>query len=182
MEQQAISELVQLSRHGDTKAFEKLAVEFQPLVFSLAFRLLCNEDDAKDVVQETFIRAWTKLNRYKSQYSFCTWIYKIAGNLCYDQLRKQKRSRCSNLSATDLNISSLEDIETSVINRELAHWIEYFTEALTPKQRLVFTLRDIEGLSVDEVQAVTGLTSAKIKSNLYLARTEIKNKLRTISS
>ena len=139
-----------------------------------------SEDEAKDIVQETFIRVWLHLDRYKNQTRFTTWLYKIACNLCYDRLRAIKRFRGD--AKTSIDLSELEvpggnNIEQSVINRDLKELIITLTHGLTPKQQLVFTLRDIEGLELEDVSEITGMSGAKIKSNLYLARQYIRNKI-----
>jgi RNA polymerase sigma-70 factor (ECF subfamily) len=185
MTQNRIQELIENSKQGDTGAFEMLVREFQPLVFRLAFRLLCNDDDAKDMVQEVFIRVWTQLHRYKSKYRFSTWIYRITGNLCYDRMRYLKNlPEPVNIpeNITEWDIRSPEDIESEVIRKELKELILFFTENLTRKQKLVFTLRDIEGLETEEIEQITGLSAKKIKSNLYLARKYIRNKIDMITS
>jgi len=176
--------LISLSKRGDTKAFEKIVTEFQPHVFRLAFRLLCDEEEAKDTVQETFIKVWRNLYRFKDNFRFSTWIYKITQNICYDKLRTYKRKlvNTEKKALFDINISSSEDIEKQIINKELGEYILYFTKNLTPKQKIVFTLRDIEGLDVEEVEKITGLSSEKIKSNLYLARNKIKEQINNITS
>jgi RNA polymerase sigma-70 factor (ECF subfamily) len=153
---------------------------FQPFVYMVAFRLLCNDDEAKDVVQETFIRIWLHLHRFDHRNRFSTWLYKIACNLCYDRLRAM--TRLSGNAATSIVLSELDvpddhDIEQSLINRNLKEWITTLTYDLTPKQRLVFTLKDIEGLELEEVKKITGMSGAKIKSNLYLARQYIRKQL-----
>ena len=183
MNKDIVNTLIQQSQLGDTKAFEKLVKEFQPLVFRLAFRLLCNEEDAKDMVQETFIKVWKNLNRYEFKYLFSTWIYKIMQNLCYDKLRSAKQTKIylSNISLAEQNFISSENIEKDVINKELGEYILFFTQNLTPKQKIVFTLRDIEGLEVNEIEKITGLSPNKIKSNLYLARNKIKEQINTIT-
>ncbi|MDR0688623.1 MAG: sigma-70 family RNA polymerase sigma factor [Prevotellaceae bacterium] len=180
MTREEMQQLAVNSQAGSTKAFELLVVELQPLIFRLAFRLLCSEDDAKDAVQETFIRVWQRLNRYNPQYLFSTWVYKIAVNLCYDRLRaaKQlpKRENCS-VASWEENISLQSDAEAALINRELGEYIAHFTAGLTPKQKLVFTLRDVQGFGAEEVEKITGLSPEKIKSNLYLARKYIREKI-----
>lgn len=183
MTQKQIQELIEISKDGDTKAFGILVGQFQTLVFRLAFRLLCNDDEAKDIVQEVFIRVWTQLRKYKPEYQFSTWIYKITSNLCYDRLRSLKHNRelIKPGIVAGLNISSAENIESSMINRELKDLIIYFTEGLTPKQKLVFTLSDIEELNPEEIERITGLSAGKIKSNLYLARKYIRNKIEAIN-
>jgi RNA polymerase sigma-70 factor, ECF subfamily len=183
MHQQTTTNLILLSRQNDMNAFRQLVESHQSMVFSLAFRLLCNENDAEDVVQETFVRVWKNLNKYKIEMKFSTWIYKITSNLCYDKLRLFKRNNTLRTINIDnisiLNICSDENIEKSLINSELAKIITNLTNDLTPKQKLVFTLRDLEGIEVDEIEAITGLSSAKIKSNLFLARQYIRQKMET---
>jgi len=161
-------------------AFRQLVDTLQPFVYRLAFRLLCNEDEAKDVVQETFIRVWLHLYKYHSDTRFSTWLYKIACNLCYDRLRAIKRSQVNSTTVFDLSqldVPEENDIEQSLINRNLIEWITALTHDLTPKQKLVFTLRDIEGMELEEIREITGMSGEKIKSNLYLARQYIRKRI-----
>jgi RNA polymerase sigma-70 factor (ECF subfamily) len=178
MDRKRIQELVNSSQKNDPKAFGLLVVEFQALVFRFAFRLLCDEDEAKDIVQDTFVKAWINLRKYNPEYQFSTWIYKITSNLCYDRLRKMKNYPLN----TDFpETASEQNPESDLINNELKELIIYFTNGLTPKQKLVFTLNDIEDLETSEIKAITGLSEAKIKSNLYLARKFIKNKITSVT-
>jgi RNA polymerase sigma-70 factor (ECF subfamily) len=179
MNQEQIHAIVDRSRLGDAKAFEALVSTFQLLVFRLAFRLLCDEEEAKDIVQDTFIKVWLGLDKYNPQYPFHAWLYKIACNLCYDRLRSKSRFQAETdpASLSTLAVSSSENVEQAVINNELKTWIVYFTNQLTPKQKLVFTLSDMEGLNTKEIADITQLSQEKIKSNLYLARKQIKEKL-----
>jgi RNA polymerase sigma-70 factor (ECF subfamily) len=180
MEQEGIQMWINHSRQGDTKSFELLINNYQSMVFRLAFRLLCDEEDAKDIVQETFIKAWFNLNKYNSDYKFATWIYKIACNLIYDRLRSQKYifRKTASVDIDDItNTVFSENIEKTLINKDLKNIILYFTHKLPSKQKLVFTLRDIEELEVDEVEKITGMSAEKIKSNLHLARKYIREKL-----
>jgi RNA polymerase sigma-70 factor (ECF subfamily) len=179
MLQEQVQGLIGQSRIGDKKAFEKLVAEYQATVFRLAFRLLCNEDEAKDIVQETFIKIWQNLDKYRAQYSFKTWIYRIASNLCYDSLRTTKY-RFEPIQENFHPVSS-ENVEQAIINNDLKSLIILFTEQLTPKQKMIFTLSEIEELSVEEIATITRLSPAKIKSNLYLAKKQIKEKMNQIN-
>jgi RNA polymerase sigma-70 factor (ECF subfamily) len=157
-------------------------VEFhQNYVYVVAFRFLCNDYEAEEVIQETFIRVWKNLSRFNQDMRFTTWLYKIVTNLCCDRLRSRKRTPhilpFDMENAALLNQPSTENIESALINRELADLIRFLTENLTPMQRIVFTLSELEELTVDEVVTITGLTPQKIKSNLYCARQAIRNKL-----
>ncbi|GHT59205.1 DNA-directed RNA polymerase sigma-70 factor [Bacteroidia bacterium] len=180
MDQSEIQELIDRSKHGDTKAFGLLVIEYQPLVFRLAFRLLGNENKAEDATQDIFIKVWLQINKYKPQYQFSTWIYKVTANLCYDRLRSMEYTLETDVNSCPTWVSS-ENIEAEIINKELSELILYFTKALSPKQKLVFTLNDIEGLETAEITAITGLPPEKIKSNLYLARKSIREKLISIT-
>jgi len=182
MQQSIINDLVLSSQKNDTKAFRKLVEAYQPMVFSLAFRMLCNEDDAKDMVQETFIRIWKKIRTFDNGHNFSTWVYTIATNLCYDQLRKTKRKPIDNHVDQQVlkKFVSEENNEQAIINSELAAIITGLTEELSPKQKLVFTLRDLEGLEIDEIVAITTLSHEKIKSNLFLARQFIRKKINSL--
>ena len=91
MQQSEITELVNQSIQGNTQAFRKLVETHQAMIYSLAYRMLCNEDDAKDIVQETFIRAWKHLSTYNTKMKFTTWLFAISSNLCYDSLKTLKR-------------------------------------------------------------------------------------------
>jgi len=181
MDQQTVKSLINLSLGGDKASFRKLVESHQAFVYVTAVRLLCNNYEAEEVVQETFIRVWKNMGRFDLEMRFSTWLYKIVVNLCYDSMRASQRNRNTihfdPESTLILNLPSTENIETSVINKELADVIRSLTGGLTPKQKIVFTLTELEELTVDEITTITGLTPHKIKSNLYCARQTIKDKL-----
>lgn len=181
MTQQQITGLIEECRKNDHLAFQKLVEMHQNMVFRLAFRLLCNTEEAKDIVQETFIRVWRNLNKFDVQQKFTTWLFKITSNLCYDKLKSTKyRINNHSVDLDDSNILepfSADDIEGDYMNNELIKKIKMLTTELTPKQKLVFTLRDLEGLEISEIISITGQTAKKIKSNLYLARNQIRDRI-----
>ena len=184
MEQKDIQALVERSRKQDASAFALLVAEYQTFVFRLAFRLLCNEEEARDMVQETFLRVWLSLDKYRPEFRFATWLYRVACNICYDRLRVLQHSPAgalSDIAFSELPILSDDNVEAVLVNRELKAHILYFMQQLTPKQKLVFTLRDIEELEIKEIEIITGLTSIQIKTNLYLARKSIRKKLNEIN-
>ena len=182
MDQKKIQELISRSQQEDAVAFSLLVSTFQPLVFRLAFRLLCDEDEAKDMVQETFVKVWLALGKYNGECRFSTWLYKITCNACYDRLRSLRHSSLNNEFAfsDSINLASDDNIEISLSNRQLKELILRYTNELPPQQKLVFMLRDVEELEVIEVQTITGLSPEKIKSTLYLARKNIRNKMNQI--
>lgn len=179
MLQASLKELIVLCRQNDAGAFRKLVESHQPMVYSLAFRMLCNEEDARDIVQETFIKVWKYLPRYNTELKFTTWLYAISTNLCYDKLKAAKRKPVTRpFDLESLNrFTANENPEQTFVNKELADLISLLTGELTPKQKMVFTLRDLEGLEIEEIESITKLSAGKIKSNLYLARQYIRKRL-----
>ncbi|MDL2222988.1 sigma-70 family RNA polymerase sigma factor [Bacteroidales bacterium OttesenSCG-928-M11] len=181
IDKSSLNKLITASRQKDEKAFRLIVEEFQSLVYSISFRLLCNEDEAKDITQETFIRVWINLNKYNSKQKFSTWLYTIATNLCLDKLKRQKYFQKNDMSETILTtIAIKDDTEEKILNQELLDLISSFTQELTPKQKIVFTLRYLEELEIEEIKQITGMSSEKIKSNLFLAKKNIQNKIEKI--
>ena len=131
MDQQTVKLLISQSIHGDTKSFRKLVEFHQPFAYASAFRLLCNDYDAEEIVQDTFIRVWKHLKDFKVDMRFTTWLYKIVVNLCYDKIKANKaRHRLMHYdleSSVILNQPSSENIEANLINHDLAQIIRFLT-------------------------------------------------------
>ena len=183
MNQEREQQLIRQSVGNDTAAFGRLVTEYQYYVFRLAFRLLCNTEEARDATQEVFIRAWTHLAQFKPQVKFTTWLYKITVNLCHDQMRQQRRQAgliAAGQQEKAMEVPVEEDTGQNLENQELITRITRLTGELTPKQKLVFTLWDLEGIDPEEIKLITGMSSAKIKSNLYLARKYIRQRISKI--
>ena len=172
-----IDDLIAKSREGNTEAFGMLVTQFRQMLFRLAFRLLCDVEEAKDAVQDTFVKAWLSLGRYDAKYSFSTWLYRIAANLCYDRMRAAVRRKTDSGFPVE-HVDTFANAEAKLINEELISSITVLTGGLSPKQKMVFTLTDLEGLSAAEVHDITGLSPESIKSNLYLARKYIRENLK----
>ena len=172
---------VALSPTIDLASFELLVRQYQPYAFSLAMRFLCNEADASDVVQESFLRVWRHRDRYNPEQKFSTWLYKIVTNLCLDRYRSQKRSRTW-FSSGDRDVI-LEDLpdernwESALSNEQLVEIIQTLSQGLSRKQKLVFTLRDLQDLGMEEVVDITGMSVASVKTNLHYARKTIRDLL-----
>lgn len=186
MSQEIFSSLITQSINGDKSSFRKLVEQNQSYVYAIAFRILCNSYEAEEIVQETFIRVWKNLKRYKIQMRFTTWIYKIAVNLCYDRIKANKIQERYFQHETDpvvmKNLPDNKDIEREAANREYAQIIRYLTASLPPKQKIVFVLSELQGFSSAEISAITGLPATKIKSNLYCAKQHIKERLLAIEN
>lgn len=138
--------------------------------------MLGDEDQAKDIVQETMVTIWQKLNKIKSAEAYKTWIYRIVLNKCYDQLRKRKTNpEFSPDEKTWRLISDRISVEPSVEmeNNETALIVRLLTNKLSPKQKAVFVLSDLEQMSHDEISEITGISKSGIKANLHYARKSI---------
>ncbi|MCK4679450.1 MAG: RNA polymerase sigma factor [Bacteroidales bacterium] len=176
--------IIDKARKGDKEAFGNLVIQHQQYAFNLAFRIVCNEDDARDVVQDSFIKIWKNMKLYNPNIKFTTWMYKIVTNTAIDQLRAIKKAGLVNIDDFHEKLENLcsDNPETQLNNIETGQLIRMISDTLPEKQKLVFVLRDLQGLSSYEVSAVLDLPATSIKSNLYHARKVIKEKLLKILS
>jgi RNA polymerase sigma-70 factor (ECF subfamily) len=178
---QTTQQLIRRSTEGDLAAFDKLVRSCQPYAYSIAVRLLCNEDEAEEVVQQSFIRVWKYLDRYDQRRKFTTWLYRIVTNLCLDGLRSAKRrSRLFSSIEEDDHAETIADpqsLDRMYSTEEAIRAVKALTDRLPTKQKLVFVLRDLEDLPVSEVSEITGLSAGSIKTNLHYARRAIRNLL-----
>ena len=168
-------------QQGDKEAFRWVVKTHQRMIFSLALKMLCDEEEAKDIVQETFIRVWQSIRNYDPQKTFSTWVYKIASRLCIDRLKKS--SRMVVLPEDEITLrrfASDTDSQQSLENREWVSIVRMIAEGLSDKQRLVFTLCQLEGIPSAEVEQITGLDAKQVKSNLYVARQTIRKRLKEL--
>jgi RNA polymerase sigma-70 factor (ECF subfamily) len=169
-------EIIEECRRGDLGNFRKLVEETAPFAFSVAFRMLGNEALAEDVVQETMVTLWQKIERIRSADRFKKWLYKIVLNKCYDELRRKKRAQEYRPSdpewAVIANHLSHEPV-TEMENQETAALINLLTDSLSPRQKAVFILCDLEEMTPDEASEITGMGKANIKANLHYARKRI---------
>ena len=174
--------IIRRCQGGDLEAFNELILQHQQYAFSLAMHLLCDEHDARDAVQETFLHVWERFDSFDPERKFTTWLYAIVTNVCLDRLRSRTRWRA--LFGRNGWVSEAEDLPDEEAlseiqsNRELCAIVRRLTEGLPPKQRLVFVLRDLEDLSVDEVAAITGLSGSSVRTNLHFARRRLRDLLR----
>ncbi|MGE5485888.1 MAG: RNA polymerase sigma factor [Ignavibacteriales bacterium] len=178
--------LVSRARSGNVDAFEQLVLSYEKKVYNLAFRMMGNPEDASDVAQEAFLRAFSSLSRFRGDSSFSTWIYRIVSNICLDELRKRGRQRVSSLDepveGEDGEMSRQvadpapgpEDVLQQAEARDLIH---RGIASLQDAQKVIVVLRDIQGLSYEEISAILGLSLGTVKSRLNRARTALKRTL-----
>lgn len=150
-------------------------------IYVTAFRITADEDDARDIVQETFLKVWEKRGILKKGSSVISYIRKIAVNKCYDLLRRRK-FRFADTRIDDgflINEINADDrADDELNNEEAASILRSLASGLSPRQRIVFTMIELEELSHDEVAEIIGMNKSSIKSNLSHARKEMERKVK----
>lgn len=178
--------LIQNSRAGDSAAFGKLVERYSRKIFRLAKNITQNDEDAEDVLQETFIKAYQHLDRFEGNSKFYTWLVRIGVNESLMKLRKRKSDRTVSLdepveTGEDTVVREIavwgEDPEVKYSQEELRRILDEAVQALRPPFRTVFTLRDIEELSTEETAEALGLSIPAVKSRLLRARLQLREKL-----
>jgi len=172
-------ELFQRSRNGDAEAFRRIVESHQSYAFAIAFRFLGNEADAEDVVQESFINVWKHLADYDPRKKFSTWLYRIVANRCLDCIKSRNRRRESGPMDPEGVDSrqSIEDPEKTGDDRERLKLVNALVRELPEKQRLVFILRDLQDLSIEETSGILTISKASVKSNLFHARKFLRERI-----
>lgn len=168
---------------GETDLFEPLVKTYELGVYNLALRMLKNEQDALDASQEAFLRAWRSLASFRGDSKFSVWLYRLTSNICLDMLRRSGRLREDSLTdeqgaETDLP-DERGDPQRALEQKELSAAVLEGLEALPPAFRQALVLRDINGLSYDEIAQVTGLEAGTVKSRIFRARRKLADRLRS---
>ena len=162
------------ARQGDSEAFRSLVERHSRSVFHLAFRMTGNEQDAEDVVQESFLRAYKQLGRFESRANFGTWLYRIVSNCSVDLMRsKQARhdqTRGDSLDEVgDLPAVDMPGPERLARSAEIDRRVRGALADLSPLERAAFTLRHYEGRSIDEISRALGLGTSAAKHSVFRA-------------
>lgn len=165
-------ELVALTAQRDEKAFAELVARYRGRLQRLAYSILPDHAAADDAVQETFIRLWTHARRYNPQHSVSTWLYTICCRRCYDELRRHRRLRAA--LPLDEPVVQADAMEAA----ELAWLLRGIISGLPPKQRVVYQLREVEGLTAEETALVSRQSLEQVKANLWAARNTVREKLK----
>jgi RNA polymerase sigma-70 factor, ECF subfamily len=174
-------EIIEQCRNGNLHDFRKLVEKASPFAFSVAFRMIGNQELAEDIVQETMITIWKTIGKIKSAESFKSWMYRIVINKCYDEMRRKKSNPefvADEASWKKISERLFENPGTEMENKEIAKMIAALTEKLSPKQKAVFVLADLEEMSNEEISVVTGMSRLNVKANLHYARKSIGEMIR----
>ena len=169
--QRTDEELVALATTGDPESFNQLVVRWERQIFALAYRVLGREQDARDVCQETFLRAFRGISGFKGQAKFSSWLYRIALNLCRDWMRRERRS--THLTPLDADNEpepvdeSAETAEGRTVRRDLGRVITRAMATLSEEQRTTIVLKEYHGLTFREIADLQGCPLSTVKTRLY---------------
>jgi RNA polymerase sigma-70 factor, ECF subfamily len=174
-----VDRLVASAREGDRAAFDELVRRTYVDTYTLAMRLTANEEDARDVVQESYLRAWKGIKRFRGDAQFSTWMYRITANAAATLVQKRRRRRAESLDTVD------EPIDTSIEGQpeaaaESAIGLEYLARAvatLPPKLRSTVVLKDVYGLSHEAIAEDLGISVAAAKVRLHRGRKRLRDVL-----
>ena len=177
------AELVGLARSGDRDALGALTERYQGRLLRVLVGMVRNPEDAKDIAQDAFVRAFSNLQGFKGQSSFYTWLYRIAVNLVIDQQRREGRRRNSEFDETVATDSPYvvdatgRDPFARVRDAELVRKVKDAIDELTPDHRAVILLREVDGLSYKEISDVVGCSMGTVMSRLHYARKKLHERL-----
>jgi len=178
--------LIEKTKGGDNSAFEELVKKYEKKIYNLALRLTGNPDEAGDVFQETFLKAYHSLNRFKGEANFSTWLYRIALNIF---LMKKRKEKGKVFESIDMPLFTAEgemtkeipdwstNPEAEIENKELKNILTKALASLPEEYRAVLILRDIQRLSNKEVSEILKLSIPAVKSRLHRARLFLRNEV-----
>lgn len=175
---------VRRAQAGDLVAYDQLVTQFQERIYGLCYHMTSNHEDANDLAQDAFVKAWQALKNFKGDSSFYTWIYRIAVNTCLNHL-KLRRNRTPHLSLNDLDLQPENDpdlvalISDKTPRREagLGELQRRLNEALlklSEDHRTVVTLHDIQGLPHDQIAKILGINPGTVRSRLFYAHQQLQ--------
>lgn len=179
------AELVQRTLRGETQAYNHLVQRYQRQVYNLAYRMVGSAEDAGDMVQETFLRAYGALQSFRQDASFLTWLYKIASNLCIDHLRSRRAKGALSLDfeleeGREPAADRLMGPEETVVRGAVGDIVQKAVMNLPAKYRVVVVMRHLQGMSVEEIANQLELPSGTVKTHLFRGREMLRERLGSV--
>ena len=173
--------LIRQVQHGDTDAFELLVAAYEKTVYNVALQMTGNREDAQDLTQEAFFKAYNSLSSFRGESKFSSWLYRIVSNLCLDFKRRQGRRPSASLTVEDdegetlqLDIADESQSPEVLLERKLTRdAVRRGLAELPDEQRQILLLREIQGLSYDEIADAMGLEPGTVKSRIFRARKKL---------
>lgn len=180
--------LVGWSQQGDTEAFEQLVFRHRDKIYARAMLMMRNEEEALDLSQEAWVKAWQRLHQFQGDSSFATWMTRIVINLCLDQIRRQKKTRSESIEQLEEDAGGVErQMPVEVINpteglekTELRRRIDEAMSKLTEAHRVVLVMHEFEGLQYKEIADRIGISIGTVMSRLFYARRRLASLLQSL--
>ena len=170
--------LIDSAKQGNQLSFSKIVDKYKSQVAGLAYRMVGSYEDAKDVSQNVFVKAYQNLKSFDTKRRFSTWLYRITMNASIDYLRKYRKYKFDHLDDLAGQLNDSKNNPEKVFNNSLVRWaIKDSLENLNAKQKSVFVLRDLEGLDINEIAQITQMPQATVRWYLHRARAKLKDEL-----
>ena len=175
--------VVERVQDGEVEAFDALVKKYRQSLFSVVYNMTSNREDASDITQEVFIKAFQSIGRFRGQASFYTWLYRIAVNTSITFVKKSRRQRFVNYETIDETVASEEILasltaknktEKGAILSELQEKLNDSLQKLSPKHRIVVILHDIEGMSHKSIAKIIKTSTGTVRSRLHYAKRELQ--------
>ncbi len=184
------AELVQQAQSGDTAAFDQLVSRYRSRIFGMIYNMVHNEQDAWDLAQDSFVKAWKSIGRFRGQSSFYTWIYRIVMNVTIDSLRKKQVQGGAEFDDT-IQLKEIDPASRTVPHadalpheqmehKEIRGRIDAAIAELSPEHRAVILMKEIEGMQYHEIAESLGCSIGTVMSRLFYARKKLQGLLRDV--
>ena len=170
------SVLIEKAKNGNKGAFNILVNKYYPRVYATLFSFTKSKEDSEDLSQQTFVKVWQQLSSFRGDSAFFTWVYRIAINLAKNFVassgfKKQKIN--TSIEKAEIDVSSFEDIESTVIHEESLNEIKNFINTMPESLKTAFTLREVEGKSYEDISVITNTPIGTVRSRIFRARESI---------
>jgi RNA polymerase sigma-70 factor (ECF subfamily) len=175
--------LIQQCQQGDKTAYEHIFLKYKDMVYNVAYGVLSDVEDAEDMTQEVFLHVLEKISQFRFKSSFSTWLYRVVVNMCLNERRKLKKR---NLGAAELEERyeqirpSISTPEDEILKKERMSQVQYALATLKDAHRTIIVLREMEGLSYEEIAKVLKCSTGRVKSRLHEARMELRRRLKNL--
>lgn len=178
--------LVKRAKQGDLQAFEELILQHEKIVYNVALRMMNHSEDAKDISQEVFLKAYRNIGNFDERSQFSTWIYRITANTCIDEMRRRKGKQSFSLEEELENeegsmqrqvADAGETPEESILREEQKSEILQALDSLSAEHKAAVILRDIKGLSYEEIAEILELSLGTVKSRISRGRNQLKQEI-----
>ena len=179
-------DLIRKAKQGDMQAFEELILKHEKIVYNVALRMMNHSEDARDISQEVFLKAYRSLANFDERSQFSTWLYRITHNTCIDEMRKRKGKQSYSLEAELENEEGSmqrqiayegDTPEESLLREEQKSEILRALDTLSEEHKAAIILRDVKGLSYEEIAEILELSLGTVKSRISRARNHLKTEI-----